>query len=230
MSQGNVSVADDGTVTPTGLAGAIYTARIAELALVQPPGVIASGPAGVPVKRGLALDANALATAIYPEITAGLSATVPPGTITMYGASSAPAGWLLCDGASVLRASYLTLFGVISTTFGTADGSHFNVPDLRGRVPLGVGTGDASDATAHTLAQKAGTETHTLTTPQIPSHTHGPGVGSAFITKNLLSGTVNSTAAATDWDDTGTTTAAAGGGGAHNNLPPYLGLSFIIKT
>ena len=59
----------------------------------------------------------------------------------MYGASSAPTGWVNCDGASLLRAgTYADLFAVISTTYGTADGTHFNVPDMRGAFPRGQGT------------------------------------------------------------------------------------------
>ena len=64
------------------------------------------------------------------------------GIVSPYAGSSAPIGWLLCDGSSVLRAgTYARLFAVISTTFGTVDGTHFNLPDLRSRLPLGVGTG-----------------------------------------------------------------------------------------
>lgn len=54
----------------------------------------------------------------------------PVGGIILYGAASAPTGWLLCNGASLLRASYAALFAVIGTTFGSVDGTHFNVPDL----------------------------------------------------------------------------------------------------
>ncbi|MFA6077398.1 MAG: phage tail protein, partial [Candidatus Paceibacterota bacterium] len=66
---------------------------------------------------------------------------VPVGTITMYGGSTAPTGWVLCDNSSLLRAgTYADLFAVIGTTFGTADGTHFNVPDMRGIFPRGAGT------------------------------------------------------------------------------------------
>lgn len=81
------------------------------------------------------------------------------GTIKMFAGSVAPDGWLLCNGQAVSRTTYSKLFNVIGTTYGEGDGSTtFNVPDLRGRTPVGVGTGTASDATAHTLGQKAGTE------------------------------------------------------------------------
>src|SRR5690242_494962 len=67
--------------------------------------------------------------------------TTPAGVLAMFGAASAPTGWLLCDGTAVSRATYATLFGVIGTTYGTGDGSTtFNLPDFRGRVPAGKGT------------------------------------------------------------------------------------------
>lgn len=67
---------------------------------------------------------------------------VPTGGIIPYGGSSAPANYLLCDGSAVSRSTYATLFGVISTSYGVGDGSTtFNLPDLRGRVPVGAGTG-----------------------------------------------------------------------------------------
>ena len=57
-----------------------------------------------------------------------------------YGGASAPSGWLLCDGSAWPRNAYAALFGVIGTTFGAGDGSTtFNVPDLRGKAPIGAG-------------------------------------------------------------------------------------------
>lgn len=65
-------------------------------------------------------------------------ATVPTGVIAATAASSAPDGWLLCDGASLVRADYQPLFDAIGTTYGSADASHFNVPDAMGRALYGV--------------------------------------------------------------------------------------------
>lgn len=68
-------------------------------------------------------------------------ASVPTGSISQFGGSTAPIGWLLCDGSAVSRTTYAALFGVISTTYGSGDGSTtFNIPDLRGRVAVGLGT------------------------------------------------------------------------------------------
>jgi microcystin-dependent protein len=115
---------------------------------------------------------TSLATTAF--IQAALASAIPPGVIWEYGAASAPTGWLLCDGSAVSRATYSALFGIISTTFGVGDGSTtFNLPDHRGRVGIGSGTGDAADATAHALGSKGGTETHTLTLAQMAAHDHG---------------------------------------------------------
>lgn len=242
MPAGSVAVTVDGTVTKSGLAGAIYDARVASLALVQPPGVIPSGPSGYAVKHGLALDANALASAIFS------GGTLPAGSLTAYAGSSAPTGWLLCDGAAVSRTTYADLFAAIGTTFGTGDGSTtFNLPDLRGRAPIGAGTGDASDATAHTLGSKSGTETVTLNTTQIPAHAHSitdPGHkhtddagGTGFVVQKTGLGTL-AIGAGSDYvvetrtgsATTGVTTGNLGGSGAHSNMPPTLAVNWIVKT
>ena len=125
---------------------------------------------------------------------ASFGATVPVGTIVPYGGSTPPAGWLLCDGSSVDSVVYPDLFNAIGTTYGNPGGGFFNLPDLRGRTAIGSGTGDAPDATAHALGQKTGTETHTLSVTQIPSHNHpGSSVLSDAHTHSL-SITVNSDA------------------------------------
>jgi microcystin-dependent protein len=64
-------------------------------------------------------------------------ALTPSGAILAFGSLSAPTGFLVCDGSSYLRGTYPALFAVLGTSFGSADGTHFNVPDLRGRVPVG---------------------------------------------------------------------------------------------
>lgn len=73
----------------------------------------------------------------------------PPGIVQPYAGAAAPAGWLLCDGASYLRTDYPDLFAVLGTTYGAADGTHFNVPDLRGRVIAGyAAAGGHADVSA----------------------------------------------------------------------------------
>lgn len=71
---------------------------------------------------------------------------VPSGVYFPFGGSSAPAGYLMCDGASYSRSAYPTLFTAIGTTYGAVDGNSFNVPDMRDRVPIGAGTGSTTEA------------------------------------------------------------------------------------
>jgi microcystin-dependent protein len=109
---------------------------------------------------------------------------VPTGSLFPYAGSSAPTGYLLCDGSAVSRTTYATLFGVLSTTYGAGNGSTtFNLPDLRGRMPLGAGTGVGLNAsgtgtpsgtaqTARTAGQWGGEETHLLTSSEMPQHNH----------------------------------------------------------
>ena len=78
----------------------------------------------------------------------------------------APENYLFCDGSAVSRTTFATLFGVIGTTFGAGDGSStFNLPDLSGRVPLGV-------SQSHALGTTGGSETVTLTESELPAHVH----------------------------------------------------------
>ena len=70
-----------------------------------------------------------------------IHSATPAGVVLPYAGGSAPTGYLLCNGASVLRATYPDLFTAIGTTFGAEDGSHFTLPDMRSRVPMGVGAG-----------------------------------------------------------------------------------------
>lgn len=94
----------------------------------------------------------------------------PTGAITMFGGSTAPDGYLLCDGGAVSRSTYSDLFTAIGTTYGIGDGSTtFNVPDLKGRVPVGYNSADTS---FDILGETGGEKTHQLATTEMPTHTH----------------------------------------------------------
>ena len=100
------------------------------------------------------------------------------GIIHAYAGSTAPDGYLMCDGSAVSRTTYAALFAAIGTTYGAGDGSTtFNLPDLQGRFPLGAGAGDG--LTARTVGQKDGEERNKLTTNEIPSHNHTASTASA---------------------------------------------------
>jgi len=154
--------------------------------------------------------------------------------VTFAGSSNPSTNFLPCDGASVLRADYPDLFAVIGTTYGSVDGTHFNVPDLRGRVPVGVGAGPG--LSTYTLGTAGGEETHQLTTSELAAHTHTdsghahtyvPAVASvgAAITGVPVPSAVPGVGV------TGTGNASissTGGDAAHNNIQPYLALNYYI--
>lgn len=107
------------------------------------------------------------------------------GNIQMTGRTTAAAGWLMCDGTAVSRATYNELFAAIGTTYGVGDGSTtFNLPDMVGRFPIGSGTPANPAVTGggpHALGTKGGEQTHQLTGAESATHNHGAvtGAGSA---------------------------------------------------
>ena len=95
----------------------------------------------------------------------------PTGSVQMFAGASAPTNWLLCDGSAISRTTYSSLFAVIGTVFGTGDGSTtFNIPDMRGRMPIGAGTG--TGLSARTIGQNNGSETVVIASSNLPLHTH----------------------------------------------------------
>lgn len=156
--------------------------------------------------------------------------------------------WLVCDGRAISRTTYAALFAALATTYGTGDGSTtFNIPDLRGRVPIGVESG------TYALAASGGEATHTLSSGEMPVHSHGVsdpthghglsahvpatsdpinnvlaeynGTGYNVAYSNAGFGAVSVDAAAT-----GISIQNAGSGGAHNNLQPYLAVNHILRV
>jgi microcystin-dependent protein len=98
---------------------------------------------------------------------------IPVGVIEMFAGSAAPNGWLVCDGSTVSRKTYSDLFKIIGTTYGAGNSNDtFTLPDMRGRCPIGVGTGTYVTATARTLASTTGAESATLLEANLPSHAH----------------------------------------------------------
>jgi microcystin-dependent protein len=86
-------------------------------------------------------------------------------------------GWLLCDGRSLSRTTYSSLYDILGTSFGSVDEDSFNLPDMRGRV-MGC-TGQASNLTLRTLGDAVGEERHSLSVSELPSHSHSASVSSA---------------------------------------------------
>lgn len=180
----------------------------------------------------------------------GTTVDVPTGSITMFAGSSAPTGYLLCQGQAVSRTTYSALFAIIGTTYGTGDGSTtFNLPNLQGKFALGK-------SSSYALGSTGGASTVTLTTNQIPAHTHGNKSltgwakmwgntgfigrgGSADWGGIIRPGDYwygNSPAEDTGWQsssleiDASHEHSSVGGGAAHENMPPYQSVNYIIKT
>jgi microcystin-dependent protein len=99
------------------------------------------------------------------------SAALPAGTIIPSARSAPSSGFIFCDGAQVSRSVYAALYAAIGTVFGPGDGSStFNVPDLRGRSPIGAGSGPGLSNRG--LGSVGGEENHTLSTAEMPYHSH----------------------------------------------------------
>jgi microcystin-dependent protein len=155
------------------------------------------------------------------------------GEIRMFAGNFAPAGWAFCDGQALLIADNDTLFQLIGTTYGGDGQTTFNLPDLRGRVPIHQGS---NAGTNFVLGQVGGTEAETLTVNQMPAHGHLAGCSSLPGDSIAPSGAVWAQAALAlylavvpDVDLAASAVALAGGSQQHDNMAPYLGVSFILS-
>ena len=179
------------------------------------------------------------------------SNVVPSGALMPYAGLSAPTGFLLCDGSAVSRSTYATLFAALDdgNIYGAGDGSStFNLPDLRGRVIAGQDdmggssgnrlTNQTGGLNGDTLGATGGSETHTLTTAQLASHTHSFSDTDSITAMTFLSdglgvnrgGSGQSSSSNSISVSISGTTGSAGSGSAHNNVQPTIILNYIIKT
>jgi microcystin-dependent protein len=159
---------------------------------------------------------------------------IPAGVVMPYAGATAPTGFYLCDGSAKNTTTDAALFAIIGYTFG-GSGTSFNLPDLRGRNAFGV-------SATHALGTTGGAETHTLTTGELPSHSHTNGslsVGYQFNSNTTHTGTsisVTDIANQTGGAGTGATapiagsTAGVGSGDPVSLLDPFLALNYIIRN
>ena len=190
------------------------------------------------------------------ELYAAKAAGALIGEIKLWTAAAAPQHWLLCQGQALSRTTYADLFAVLGETYGAGDGTTtFNLPDFRGRAPLGAGQG--SGLTERALAETVGEEAHALTADENathartgPAHTHTLASHAHAIDGEILNVATGATGIRylkvkcggtnnTETGDSGVLTSssagtgntgAAGSGAAHNTMPPALGIHFIIYT
>lgn len=190
--------------------------------------------------------------------TGTVSAVTPAGVVSQYMGSTAPSGYLLCNGQSVTTAAYSALFAVIGYTYG-GSGANFTIPNMQGRIPVGAGsiTDPNSNSQTFTLAGTGGELSHKLTTAELASHTHiqnahthtqdahthpianggypaiinftASGGNSAYMGQGAGSGVWSGGVTATNQNTTATNQ-NTGGDGFHNNLQPYIVVNYIIKT
>lgn len=231
---------EQGPIGPTGPAGPEGSAST----VPGPTG--ATGPQGLP--GTISYQAEPPADPIDGQVWIDSDGELPAygwpltGTLVAFAGLSAPVGFLLCDGGAVSRAGYAALFATIGTAYGAGNGSStFNVPDLRGRMPMGA-------SAAHLLGTSGGSESITISASQMPAHTHKIQVRNddGYLPNNSIPKAVNNARGADGpagqgaWSDRSGGPAssyvssdfiqATGAGDPVGTLPPYLTVNYIIKT
>jgi microcystin-dependent protein len=149
--------------------------------------------------------------------------TIPPGTVISVASSIAPAGYLKANGAMISRSTYSALFACIGTAFGAgAGGTTFSIPDLRDRFIVG------SDS-SYSLGNTGGVNNVTLTTAQIPSHTHPVSFNFTSVVTQPGGNETPGGGGRGQYANISATATSAGGDGSHENRPPYVALLRCIK-
>ena len=164
------------------------------------------------------------------------------GEIRMVGFNYAPQGWAFCDGSTLPIAQYTALYSLLGTAYGGNGTTTFGLPDLRGRVPIDQGNGPG--LSSYVMGQRAGSESVTLTIPQMPAHNHAFNADASLgLTANPSNANLAQVVIPTQDEpgssfSTGTPANPAvlsngsisvqGGGQPHSNLQPFLVVNFII--
>ncbi|WP_288579623.1 MULTISPECIES: phage tail protein [Lysinibacillus] len=156
------------------------------------------------------------------------------GEIRMFSGNYAPQGWAFCDGREMKISNNEALYSLIGTTYGGDGVSTFALPDLKGRIPIHQGE-ISTTKTNYSLGQKDGTEKVTLTLDQLANHSHGIQCASDGGTSNspqdnvwAKSSVQQYSLANPDAKMKSSAVSAVGGNQAHENMMPYLTLTYII--
>ena len=152
----------------------------------------------------------------------------------MFAGNFAPRDWALCDGQLLPIAQNQALFSILGTTYGGDGRTTFALPDLRGRFPIHPGSGPG--LTQRRLGEKSGAETVTLTAADIPAHTHplnaSTSEGAFDSPQDAVPGRpasgIPQYAAAANTTMAASTIGTAGGNRPHDNMPPFVGINYII--
>jgi len=159
------------------------------------------------------------------------------GEIRMFGGNFAPNGWLFCAGQLVPIAEFDVLFALIGTTYGGDGQSTFALPDLRGRLPIHMG--QSPGTSNYIIGQRDGVETVTLTSNQMPAHTHAfiattaassnTGPGGNVVADSTVAGAKIYAAGPGSAALAASAVTSSGGSQPHDNRMPFLAVSFIIS-
>lgn len=180
---------------------------------------------------------NSTKIATTAFVATAIAGSILTGEVKMWPTATAPTGYVLCNGAAISRTLYSSLFALIGTTYGVGDGSTtFNVPNFTDRMPIGAGglyghgaTGGSKDAVvvSHTHAVTDAGHTHALTL-------NGRSGDGAFVNRGANWGYDDwqggESTATTASGTSNITVSSSGVTATDKNLPPYLGIYFIIKT
>ena len=161
------------------------------------------------------------------------------GEIRNFGFNFAPRGWASCNGQLLSIAQNTALFSLLGTTYGGNGQTTFALPDLRGRVPVGMGNGPGLSPIVQ--GEMAGQESHTLIASEMPQHNHvlnaktaggnqgGPS-GNLLAASDQRNSQYATSATSGDTTMAATTIGTAGGNQPHNNMQPFLGSNFAIAV
>lgn len=233
-----------GTIASKWAQTAIGTYNIEDISttIVHPSNSLYYGQYAFIIGNGTGDEASQRSNALTVDWNGNVMSQGMAGQVIMYAGSTAPTGWLLCNGSAVSRTTYATLFAVIGTTFGAGDGSTtFNLPDFRDRFAVGAGSaysnnskGGYKDAAVishtHSISSSGG-HTHTVTAKYDQDIRVESGSGTRYKATGKSTSTSMATIASGTGEHKHDVPAPTGAvAGTNRNLPPYIGINFIIAT